>query len=151
MQLLQLRHVENQGRSGVTVTAARPRATALPLAPAGSGAADGMPPFALVASHFAAGLGWFLLGAMGLVAIAPALASGGVLNPRTIAVAHAFTLGVIVTLAFCIAQTVLMETSGRRGRSWATSARACSKSTRRLSVFISTPASSINLSSWELV
>ena len=51
------------------------------------------PPFSLPGSHFAAGLGFLLLGAIGLWYAAPALASGAYLDPSVTSVTHLFTLG----------------------------------------------------------
>jgi hypothetical protein len=59
-----------------------------------------VPPFSLPGEHFAAALLWLALGAAGLVAVAPALAQGGFLLPRVIAVTHCFTLGWITTSIF---------------------------------------------------
>lgn len=64
------------------------------------GSLDAAPPFALPGEHFAAGLLWLALGAAGLVVVAPALAQGGFLLPRVIAVTHCFTLGWITTSIF---------------------------------------------------
>lgn len=61
-------------------------------------AAPAAPPFPLVAAHFAAGLGWFLLGATGLVWLAPTLASGTFLDPRILALTHTITLGFLTTV-----------------------------------------------------
>ncbi len=80
------------------VTAALPLAPA--TAPASTGAEAEPPPFLLPAEHFAAGLFWLTLGSAALVLIAPDLARGGFLNPRSIAVTHCFTLGVITTSIF---------------------------------------------------
>lgn len=65
--------------------------------PARHSPADAMPPFALPAEHFAAGLAWLALGAVGLLVVAPDLARGGFLDPRVVAVTHCFTLGWITT------------------------------------------------------
>lgn len=62
--------------------------------------AEVMPPFALPAAHFAAGLLWLALGAVGLLLVAPDLARGAFLAPRVIAVTHCFTLGWITMSIF---------------------------------------------------
>jgi hypothetical protein len=65
---------------------------------AGSTAGAGTPaPFALTAFHFAAALVFLVLGAAGLVWVAPDLAAGRYLMPRVVAVTHLFTLGWITT------------------------------------------------------
>lgn len=64
------------------------------------GSLDQAPPFALPGEHFAAALGWLVLGTAGLVVIAPDLARGGMFAPHTIAVTHCFTLGWITTSIF---------------------------------------------------
>ncbi len=63
------------------------------------GVADGAasPPFSLPGSHFAVALVFFVAGSAGLVFVAPALAGGGFLAPRVVAVTHLFTLGWITT------------------------------------------------------
>jgi hypothetical protein len=55
------------------------------------------PPFRLPGEHFAAALVFWLLGALGLVWVAPDLALGLFPLPRVIAVTHLFTLGWITT------------------------------------------------------
>jgi hypothetical protein len=55
------------------------------------------PPFSLLAGHFGAALCFFILGAAGLVWVAPDLAAGRYLVPRVVAVTHLFTLGWITT------------------------------------------------------
>lgn len=62
--------------------------------------ADVMPPFALPAAHFAAGVLWLTLGAAGLLLVAPDLSRGVFLTPRVIAVTHCFTLGWITMSIF---------------------------------------------------
>lgn len=74
--------------------AQRPRALPVRSAPAHP------PPFALPAAHFLLSLSWLAAGAAGLVIVAPVLARGGFLDPRVLAVVHAFTLGVITTTIF---------------------------------------------------
>jgi hypothetical protein len=55
------------------------------------------PPFRLPAEHFVAAHVWLMLGAVGLVVVAPRLARGGLLTPGVLAVTHLFTLGWITT------------------------------------------------------
>lgn len=55
------------------------------------------PPVALPGSHFGVATVYFLLGAAGLVLVAPDLAAGAYLLPRVTAVTHLFTLGWITT------------------------------------------------------
>ncbi|MDZ4864398.1 MAG: hypothetical protein SGJ01_13260 [Gemmatimonadota bacterium] len=57
-----------------------------------------IPHFPLIASHFAAGFGWALLGGAGLIAIAAPLARGAFLDPRVLGVTHLFTLGCLTTV-----------------------------------------------------
>jgi len=73
---------------------ARPRGLPVRSAPAHP------PPFALPAAHFLAALVWLVVGASGLIVVAPVLARGGFLDPRVLAVVHSFTLGVITTTIF---------------------------------------------------
>ena len=70
---------------------------AVPLTARRPGPADLMPPLALPLEHFAAAAAWLLLGALGLVVVAPELSAGVYLAPHVIAVTHAFTLGWILT------------------------------------------------------
>jgi hypothetical protein len=75
---------------------------AAPSAPSGSAptAAASAPtpaPFSLTAAHFGAALLFLVLGAAGLVWVAPELAAGRYLLPPVVAVAHLFTLGWITT------------------------------------------------------
>jgi hypothetical protein len=58
------------------------------------------PPFRLPGTHFAGVLVWLVLGGVGLVVIAPDLASAQFLNPRVFAVTHVYTIGVIVAAIF---------------------------------------------------
>ena len=58
------------------------------------------PPFGLPGTHFAGAVAWLLLGAGGLVAVAPELAAGSFLHPHVLAVTHLFTLGVITASIF---------------------------------------------------
>lgn len=55
------------------------------------------PPFSLPGRHFAAALGFFLLGGAGMAWAAPDLAAGSFLSPRVTGVTHLFTLGWITT------------------------------------------------------
>lgn len=72
-------------------SAAGPRP--LPLA----AAAPPLPPFRLIAAHFALAFGWLLLGSTGLVWLAPTLAAGTFLDPRVLALTHTITLGFLTT------------------------------------------------------
>jgi hypothetical protein len=54
-------------------------------------------PFSLTATHFGAALLFLVLGAAGLVWVAPSLAAGRYLLPQVVAVTHLFTLGWITT------------------------------------------------------
>ncbi|MEO8029925.1 MAG: hypothetical protein ABJC74_09310 [Gemmatimonadota bacterium] len=60
-------------------------------------AATKAPPFRLPGEHFAAAIGFLLLGAFGLVRVAPDLATGAYPLPVVVAVTHLFTLGWITT------------------------------------------------------
>jgi hypothetical protein len=66
-------------------------------APGGGLLAASAPPFLLPGEHFAAALVFWVLGAAGLVWVAPDLAQGVFPLPRVVAVAHLFTLGWITT------------------------------------------------------
>lgn len=55
------------------------------------------PPLRLPGEHFVAGISFLLVGALGVVYAAPALASGAYASPRVVAVAHLFTLGWLTT------------------------------------------------------
>lgn len=76
-----------------------------------------MPPFALPGEHFAAALGWFVLGAVGLVAVAPELARSAWLSPRVIGVTHLFTLGWITTSIFGVLYQIYPVALGVGARS----------------------------------
>lgn len=67
---------------------------------AGEGPAAQAPPLIVPGEHFTAALAFFLLGAIGLVAIAPELAFGAFFVPRVIAAVHLFTLGWIMLSIF---------------------------------------------------
>ena len=56
------------------------------------------PPFPLIAGHFGAGFSWLLVGSVGLLWSAPALARGSFLDPRLLAVTHLVTLGWLTTV-----------------------------------------------------
>jgi hypothetical protein len=58
------------------------------------------PPFVLPGEHFAAGVVFLVLGAVGLVWVAPDLAAGRYLTPGVVAVTHLFTLGWITLSIF---------------------------------------------------
>jgi hypothetical protein len=51
------------------------------------------PPFRLPAEHFAVALGFWVVGALGLVWAAPEIARGWFVSPRVVALTHLFTLG----------------------------------------------------------
>lgn len=79
-----------------------PRAATVPAARPAPGAGAGLvarsaPPLRLPGEHFAAALGFWLLGAAGLVWVAPDVAQGLFPLPRVVVVAHLFTLGWITT------------------------------------------------------
>jgi len=57
------------------------------------------------------------VGAAGLVLIAPQVAAGNILDPRVVAVTHAFTLGVITTAIFGALYQLFPVTMGRAVRS----------------------------------
>lgn len=82
-----------------TATAPRPIASSPGLGAVG-GATASAPPPALPGEHFAAALGFFVCGALGLAVIAPELAAGAFYHPRVVAVVHLFTLGWIVLSIF---------------------------------------------------
>lgn len=71
-----------------------------PAASAAPGRTAGSPPLVLPGEHFAAALVYFVIGTLGLVAVAPELASGAFFHPRVIAVVHLFTLGWIMLSIF---------------------------------------------------
>jgi hypothetical protein len=79
------------GRPGLDRGDAAPAATGPGLV------AGSAPPLRLPAEHFAAALMFWLLGAAGLVWVAPDIAEGLFMLPRVVAVAHLFTLGWITT------------------------------------------------------
>ena len=59
-----------------------------------------MPPRSLPLTHFAAGIAWMAVGAIGLVLVVPQLVAGAYLAPGVIAVTHCFTLGFLSTTIF---------------------------------------------------
>jgi hypothetical protein len=73
-----------------------PTTTGVHAASAGA-AAMKAPPARLPAEHFGAALLFLLLGALGLIVIAPELAAGAFVSPRVAGVTHLFTLGWITT------------------------------------------------------
>ncbi|HET7025503.1 MAG TPA: hypothetical protein VFI39_09900, partial [Gemmatimonadales bacterium] len=75
------------------------------------------PPFSLVGGHFAVSLFWLLVGAIGLVLVAPDLARGNFLAPHVFSVVHAFTLGVITTTIFGVLHQFLPMALGHPPRS----------------------------------
>lgn len=77
--------------------AAAPRLRRPPVGPPASLVASGAPPLRLPAEHFTVALLFWLVGAAGLVWIAPDLARGSFAQPRVAAVTHLFTLGWITT------------------------------------------------------
>ncbi len=60
-------------------------------------AAANAPPFRLPGEHFSAAFLFLLLGAVGVVIVAPELAAGAYVSPRVAGVTHLFTLGWITT------------------------------------------------------
>src|SRR3990172_6173711 len=74
----------------------RPRGVLLGLGP-NQGAGADVPPLWLPGGHFAAAILFWLVGAAGLVLVAPDLAAGLYPLPRVLAVTHLFTLGWITT------------------------------------------------------
>jgi hypothetical protein len=56
-----------------------------------------LPPFPLIATHFAVAFAWALAGGIGLVWLAPTLATGTFLDPRVLALTHTITLGFLTT------------------------------------------------------
>ncbi|HVK89509.1 MAG TPA: hypothetical protein VM513_35545 [Kofleriaceae bacterium] len=75
------------------------RIAPVPLGGEATGAAQA-PPLALPGEHFAAAMAFFVLGSLGLVAIAPELAFGAFFGPRVIAAVHLFTVGWIMLSIF---------------------------------------------------
>jgi len=75
------------------LNAVRPAAAAEP-------GVQNAPPPALPGVHFAAALGFFVCGGLGLVAVAPALAGGLFFLPSVAAVVHLFVLGWVVLSIF---------------------------------------------------
>ena len=77
--------------------AARPPVTVGVRAGSAGAAAIKAPPPLLPAEHFGAALLFLLLGASGLIVVAPELAAGAFVSPRVAGVTHLFTLGWITT------------------------------------------------------
>jgi hypothetical protein len=75
----------------------RPAASAARTAPPSSLATDLAPPLWLPGEHFASALGFWVVGALMLVRVAPDLAAGSFFLPRVAATTHLFTLGWITT------------------------------------------------------
>jgi hypothetical protein len=73
-----------------------PRASTLPL----QGEQQKTLSPAIPLGHFGAAAIWLVVGAAGLVVIAPQLTRGNIFDPRVIAVTHALTLGVITNAIF---------------------------------------------------
>lgn len=87
-------------------------------APAGlrGDTATSAPPWILPAVHFAAGLAFFVIGAVALIALAPQLADGLFFAPRVVAGVHLFTLGWLVMSIFGALCQFLPVAVGRRLR-----------------------------------
>jgi len=75
----------------------RPPAREVQAGPGIGLAAAKAPPFRLPGEHFTAAVGFLLLGALGVLWIAPDLAAGAWPLPAVVAVTHLFTLGWITT------------------------------------------------------
>lgn len=84
-------------RSGPGTREGAGSSTAAPVAPVPGLATGGAPSFRLPGEHFAAALVFWVLGAAGLVWVAPSVVAGAFPLPRVVAVAHLFTLGWITT------------------------------------------------------
>lgn len=84
----------------MTTVAAIPARPPLPAALPAGGSTATSPPLALPGEHFAVALIYFVIGALGLVFIAPDLARGAFFLPRVAAVVHLFTLGWIMLSIF---------------------------------------------------
>ncbi|MCA9675816.1 MAG: hypothetical protein H6708_33650 [Kofleriaceae bacterium] len=104
-----------------------PRPISLPLHAAGAaGASHGaaeVPAPILPGEHFAAALVCFVIGGVGLIAVAGDLAAGMFFLPRVIAVVHLFTLGWIMTSIFGALCQFLPVAIGR-GLRWPGAAHA---------------------------
>ena len=77
-----------------------PRPAFAPAAPAATGPARDSASLRLSSEHFAAATLFLLAGAIGLVWVAPDLATGNFLAPRVAAVTHLFTLGWLTLTIF---------------------------------------------------
>src|SRR5512140_2013844 len=100
----------------------RPQHTPAPPAAAAAGrslplAQPGPPPFPIIAGQFAAGFGWAILGAAGLVWLAPILAAGSFLDPRALGLTHLFTLGWITTVIMGVLYQIFPAMLGVAARS----------------------------------
>jgi hypothetical protein len=84
-------------RSPAAAAGPVPAPARAPAVPGGGLVASTAPPLRLPAEHFAAALLFWLLGAIGLVWVAPDIARGLFPLPRVAAVTHLFTLGWITT------------------------------------------------------
>jgi len=74
------------------------------------------PPLVLPGEHFAAGLAFLVIGAIGLVAVAPELGAGMFFLPRVVAAVHLFTLGWIALSIFGALSQFLPVAIGTRLR-----------------------------------
>ncbi|MEO8801241.1 MAG: hypothetical protein ABI551_25335, partial [Polyangiaceae bacterium] len=97
----------------MTLAAAQPVARSIGISPT----APGAPSPRLPAEHFAAALGFFTCGAVGLVWVAGDLANGLFYLPRVAAVVHLFTLGWIV-LSIMGALCQFLPVAVGRGLRW---------------------------------
>lgn len=87
--------------TAITTPSNEPARAATKRTPAASPLASRLsPPLVLPGEHFAAGVLVLVLGAVGLVWVAPDLASGRYLTPGAVAVTHLFTLGWITLSIF---------------------------------------------------
>jgi len=91
------------------------RRTGSPLPQAGQ---DVETAHVLPLAFFGAGQLWFLIGALGLVVIAPDLAAGQLSSPRVFAVTHAFTLGMVASVIFGASHQFVPAVMGVPIRRW---------------------------------
>ncbi|HEY5945152.1 MAG TPA: hypothetical protein VIV40_06660 [Kofleriaceae bacterium] len=82
----------------------------------GSESESSAPPLILPGEHFAAALGFLVLGSVALIAVAPELAYGVFFAPRVVAGVHLFTLGWIMLSIFGALCQFLPVAIGRRLR-----------------------------------
>ena len=82
----------------------------------GSEADTAAPPLVLPGEHFTAALGFFLVGSLALIELAPELAAGAFFAPRVVAGVHLFTLGWIMLSIFGALCQFLPVAVGRRLR-----------------------------------